>query len=72
MFYCQAQPQLQVKHSLKAELALFSLNPATPTLHPRPGKFIFQHLSVNVDHVSLQKLEDDPNTLANGRRPQLF
>ena len=24
-FYCQAQPQLQVKLSLKAELALFSI-----------------------------------------------
>ena len=29
--FCQAQPQLQVKLSLKAELALFSFNPAT---HP--------------------------------------
>ena len=31
LVYCQAQPQLQVKLSLKAELALFSINPATPT-----------------------------------------
>ena len=30
--YCQAQPKLQVKHSLKAELALFPFDPATP--HP--------------------------------------
>ena len=31
--YCQAQPKLQVKHSLKAELALFLFDPAT---HPHP------------------------------------
>ena len=30
--YCQAQPKLQVKQSLKAELALFPFDPATPTL----------------------------------------
>ena len=29
--FCQAQPKLQVKLSLKAELALFPLDPAT---HP--------------------------------------
>jgi hypothetical protein len=34
--FCQAQPQLQVKLSLKAELALFSLNPATSTRHSHP------------------------------------
>ena len=34
MPFCQAQPKLQVKLSLKAELALFPLDPAT---HP-PGK----------------------------------
>ena len=45
--YCQAQSQLQVKLSLKTELALISVNPA----HPHPGKFIFQHFSVNVDQV---------------------
>ena len=28
--YCQAQSQLQVKLSLKTELALISVNPATP------------------------------------------
>ena len=38
LFYCQAQPQLQVKLSLKAELALFSVNPAPP---PSPGKVYF-------------------------------
>jgi hypothetical protein len=32
-FYCQAQPQLQVKLSLKAEFALVSIIPAT---HPPP------------------------------------
>ena len=40
--YCQAQPKLQVKFSLKAELALVSDNPATPTptpTHPHPWKF---------------------------------
>ncbi len=35
IFYCQAQ--LQLSAQLKAELALFPLNPAT---HPHPGKFI--------------------------------
>ena len=35
--YCQAQPQLQVKLSLKAELALLSINPApTHQLTPHP------------------------------------
>ena len=33
-------PQLQVKLSLKAELALFLLNPAPPP--PHPGKFIWK------------------------------
>ena len=32
--YCQAQPKLQVKLSLNAELALFSFDPAT---HPHPS-----------------------------------
>ena len=32
--YCQAQPQLQVKLSLKAELALFSINPDKPLRRP--------------------------------------
>ena len=36
-FYCQAQ--LQLSAQLKAELALFPLNPATHP-HPHPGKFI--------------------------------
>ena len=68
--YCQAQPKLQVKLSLKAELALFSLDPPThPTQyvaeapvyvaespHPtHPGKSIFQHFSVNDEQVSLQE-----------------
>jgi hypothetical protein len=69
-------PQLQVKLCLKAELALFLLNPATTTPHHhphiRPGKFIFQHFSVNVDQVSLQELEDDLNSFSNGRRPQFL
>jgi hypothetical protein len=55
---------------LKVELAIFSLNPATPspTLNrqPRPGKFIFQHFSVNVDQVS------SLNFLGNGRQQQFF
>ena len=41
---CHVQSQLQVKISLKTELALFSLNPAThpthPATHPR-GKVYF-------------------------------
>ena len=45
-------PQLQVKLCLKAELVLISANPAT---HPRPGKFIFQHFSVNLDQETLQE-----------------
>ena len=36
LLYCQAQPQLQVKLSMKAELALISINPA-PT-HPHQKK----------------------------------
>ena len=28
LIYCQTQPQFQVKNSLKADLALFSLDPA--------------------------------------------
>jgi hypothetical protein len=65
---CQAQSQFQVKLSLKTELALFSLNPATHT-HPQPphpGKFIFQHFSVKVDRVNLQ--EYSWNQI--GRQPQ--
>ena len=77
---------------LKAELALISANPATP----RPGKFIFQHFSVNLDQETLQEysrtqigrrpqlfgtwkttsiiweMEDDLNSLKNGRRNQCF
>ena len=42
--YCQAQPKLQDKFSLKAELALFSFDPAThPPPPPPPWKFIWQH-----------------------------
>ena len=76
-YFCQAQPKLQVKHSLKAKLALFSINPATPT--PHLGKFIFQHFSVNVEQVISLKIEDDLislemeddlNSFENGRRPQ--
>ena len=42
ILFCQAQPKIQVKFSLKAELALFSLAPPTnqqprPHTHP-PGK----------------------------------
>ena len=33
--YCQAQSQLQVKLSLKTELALVSANPANHPPHPR-------------------------------------
>ena len=36
--FCQAQPQLQVKLSWKAELALFSINPTSPL---QPGKVYF-------------------------------
>ena len=41
--YCQAQPKLQVKQSLKAELALFPFDPATPT-HPHPRESIISSL----------------------------
>jgi hypothetical protein len=66
-----AKPQLD-------GLVLFLVNPAThprPRPHPiptHPGKFIFQHFSVNVDQVSPQELEDDLNGLTNGRRPYFF
>ena len=71
--YCQAQPQLQVKLNLKAELVLFSIKPAPPPPHhSQPGKFISQQFSVNVDQVSSQELEDDLNLLANGRQPHIF
>jgi hypothetical protein len=33
-YFCQAQPKLQVKLNLKAELALFLFNPATHPPHP--------------------------------------
>ena len=76
--YCQAQPQLQVKLSLKAELALISVKPAAHPCHPghppthprhlRLGKLIFQHFSVNVDQVSFQEYSRNPI----GRRPQFF
>ena len=39
--YCQAQPQLQVKLSLKAELALILVSPATHP-HSPPGKVYFE------------------------------
>ena len=65
--YCQAQPKLQVKLSLKAELTLISISSATHT----PGKFIFQHFSVNVDQVCSQELEDNLNFKVNGRQPQV-
>ena len=42
-------------------LVLFSVNPAT---HP--------HTPMNFDQVSSQELEDDLNSLANGRRPQFY
>jgi hypothetical protein len=34
--YCQAQPKLQVKLSLKTELALISINPAPTHPHQLP------------------------------------
>ena len=57
MHFCQAQPQLQFKLSLKAELALIPGNPAPPP----PGKVSFPTL-----------LEEDLNILVNGRRPQFL
>ena len=60
---CQAQPQLQVKLSLKAELALFSINPA-PT-HP-PG-FFFKHF-----YILGPKLEDDLNFLGKWKTTLMF
>ena len=71
MEIAKLSPQLQVKLCLKAELALVSTNPATHPpnpLHPRPGKFIFQHLSVNLYQVTLQEY----SRTQIGRRPQLF
>ena len=50
-----AQASSQAK--VRAELALISINPA-PNLPPpptNPGKFIFQHFSVNDDQVSIQE-----------------
>ena len=42
-YFCQAEPQLQVKHTLKAELALISVNSAPhPGQNPHLGKFSFQ------------------------------
>jgi hypothetical protein len=38
-YFCQAQPKLQVKHSLKAELALLSLLYHPPP--PPPGIVVF-------------------------------
>jgi hypothetical protein len=45
----QAQPELQVMLSLKAEEVLISFNSATP--HPPHGKDYFKQFSVNDDQV---------------------
>ena len=39
--FCQAQPQLQFKLSLKAELALFSNNPAPAQPQPPPPEKVY-------------------------------
>ena len=55
--YCQAQPKLQVKHSLKAELALFPFDQATPTpTHPHPHphpreSIIFRQFASNLNQT---------------------
>ena len=59
--YCQAQPKLQVKLSLKAELALFLFPPA-PAYPPARSSGI----------VVKPKMEDDLNIFENGRQPQYF
>ena len=53
--YCQAQPKLQVKLSLMAELALISINPAPNGRRP-------------LDYL---QMEDDLNFLVNGRQSKL-
>ena len=42
IYIAKPSPQLQVKLSLKAELALFSLNPATPPTRESLFSNIFQ------------------------------
>ena len=56
--YCQAQPQLQVKLSLKAELALISVNPATHPRHPHPATpttLARESLFSSIDQVTLKE-----------------
>jgi hypothetical protein len=51
--FCQAQPKLQVKLSLKAELALFSFDPATPEIAENSHDISYrenQPLSYRLEH----------------------
>ena len=47
MYGCQAQPKLQVKLSLKAELALISINPAPTTPPARPSGLVVKQLEIS-------------------------
>ena len=64
--FVTVSPQLQVKLSLNAELALFLLNPATP---PPVQKSLFSKISqwILIKYAYGSNL----NSLVNGRRPQL-
>ena len=74
--------QLQVKLSLKAELALISVNPATHPHHPRP-----EILFSSIDQVTLKEyvrtqlwrrpqfvrqMEDDLNFLGKWKMTSIF
>ena len=69
--YCQAQPKLQVKHSLKAELALFSVNGRRPQLFGKMEDDLNFWAKWKTTSI-LKVMEDDLNVKGNGRRHKYF
>ena len=73
--FCQAQPKLQVKLSLKAELALFPFNPAgRPAARPpaRPSGIVVKKLEISkLSLVTIIGLVYEAKMII-GRRPHYF